>query len=458
MNGTQILGDNTTALNLLAGDNVSLSNNSGTVTIAATDTTYSSLAAASGGTAVSLVTTGEKYTWNSKTSNTGTVTSVATGAGLTGGTITGSGTIKADLKSETKSSLTAASKGSTTNREYAVGLDSAGDLSVNVPWTDTNTHRPIQVNGTQILGDNTTVLNLKAGDNVSISNNSGTVTIAGTVTDTHRPIQVNGTQILGDNTTALNLLAGDNVSLSNNSGTVTISSSDTTYSSLSAASGGTAVSLVTTGEKYTWNNKSSLALGTTSSTAYRGDYGNTAYTHATDSSRLTTAKTSGLYKFATTNQGHIASVTAVAKSDITALGLLDAHQTIKQDGVTGATANRFGTCTVAAGTAAKTVSITTGAPTLEAGLRVTVKFNNANTANTPTLNVNSLGAKNIFYHGTQITTGDEKAMLTGVCDFVYDGTQWHLMGGGSVLPFTADQITILQQLASDIIAANGVSF
>ena len=41
-----------------------------------TDTTYSSLAAASGGTAVSLVTTGEKYTWNSKTSNTGTVTSV----------------------------------------------------------------------------------------------------------------------------------------------------------------------------------------------------------------------------------------------------------------------------------------------------------------------------------------------------------------------------------------------
>ena len=41
-----------------------------------TDTTYSSLAAASGGTSVSLVTTGEKYTWNNKTSNTGTVTSV----------------------------------------------------------------------------------------------------------------------------------------------------------------------------------------------------------------------------------------------------------------------------------------------------------------------------------------------------------------------------------------------
>ena len=65
----------------------------------------------------------------------------------------------------------------------------------------------------------------------------------------------------------------------------------------------------------------SLALGTTSSTAYRGDYGNTAYTHATDAYRLTTAKTSGFYKIATTAHGHVQSVTAVAKSDITALGI-----------------------------------------------------------------------------------------------------------------------------------------
>lgn len=41
-----------------------------------TDTTYSSKAAASGGTDVSLVTTGEKATWNAKTSNTGTITKV----------------------------------------------------------------------------------------------------------------------------------------------------------------------------------------------------------------------------------------------------------------------------------------------------------------------------------------------------------------------------------------------
>jgi hypothetical protein len=46
---------------------------------------------------------------------------------------------------------------------------------------------------------------------------------------------------------------------------------DYTLTSQSAASGGTAVSLVTTGEKYTWNNKSNLTLGTTSTTALKGD-------------------------------------------------------------------------------------------------------------------------------------------------------------------------------------------
>ena len=58
----------TDTLELVAGSNVTLTPDATNdkVTIAATDTTYSSKAAASGGTAVSLVTTGEKYTWNSK--------------------------------------------------------------------------------------------------------------------------------------------------------------------------------------------------------------------------------------------------------------------------------------------------------------------------------------------------------------------------------------------------------
>ena len=45
--------------------------------------------------------------------------------------------VSAALQSETKSALTAATKASTSGKEYAVGLDSNGNLSVNIPWTDT---------------------------------------------------------------------------------------------------------------------------------------------------------------------------------------------------------------------------------------------------------------------------------------------------------------------------------
>lgn len=114
------------------------------------------------------------------------------------------------------------------------------------------------------------------------------------------------------------------------------------------------------------------------------------------------------------------------------LGALTAHQTIKQDGITGATINRFGTCSTAAATAAKTVSITDGTFSLEAGARVSVKFSNANTADTPTLNVANKGAKNIFHKGAKITTGVAKELLAGVCDFIYDGTQWHLIGNALI--------------------------
>ena len=60
----------------------------------------------------------------------------------------------------------------------------------------------------------------------------------------------------------------------------------------------------------------SLALGTTSSTAFRGDYGQTAYTHATDSGKLTTATAAGMYKVGATAEGHISALTAITAADI----------------------------------------------------------------------------------------------------------------------------------------------
>ena len=91
----------------------------------------------------------------------------------------------------------------------------------------------------------------------------------------------------------------------------------------------------------------------------------------------------------------------------------------------------YGTCSTAAGTAAKVVTMA-DFDTLITGVAIYVKFDNANTASTPTLNVGGTGAKNIFYRGAQITTSDTKSLLAGVCTFVYDGTQWCLTGGQEV--------------------------
>ena len=172
---------------ITTGNGLNKSYSSGVLTLSSS--VYESKTAASGGTDLSLVTTGEKYAWNNK------------------------------LSSITSSDVTTA-------------------LGYTPPQTDTNTHRPIKVNGTQVLGDNTTALNLAAGTNVTLSESSGTVTISSSDTNTHRPIKVDGAQVLGDNTTALDLVAGTNVTLSESSGAVTISATDTTYNPASSSTSG----------------------------------------------------------------------------------------------------------------------------------------------------------------------------------------------------------------------------
>lgn len=84
----------------------------------------------------------------------------------------------------------------------------------------------------------------------------------------------------------------------------------------------------------------------------------------------------------------------------------------------------YGTCSTAAGTAAKTVSCT--GFTLTTGARITVKFTVTNTASNPTLNVNSTGAKAIRYRGSAITAGYLAA--NRVYTFIYDGTYYELVG------------------------------
>lgn len=121
--------------------------------------------------------------------------------------------------------------------------------------------------------------------------------------------------------------------------------------------------------------------------------------------------------------GHI-TVTGTHTETIT----LPAHQTIKQDGITGATANRYGTCSTSASTAAKVASGFTGTLSLEAGLTIRVEFTYANTASNPTLSVDGgTTNKTIKVMGETITTDNTKELIKGVCEFVYDGTAWNLM-------------------------------
>lgn len=71
--GTITANDKTDAVSFKAGTNISLipDIDTKTITIVATDTTYSSLAPVSGGADVSLVTTGEKFIWDNKSDFSG---------------------------------------------------------------------------------------------------------------------------------------------------------------------------------------------------------------------------------------------------------------------------------------------------------------------------------------------------------------------------------------------------
>lgn len=114
--------------------------------------TLESKAATVNGTALSLVTTGEKAAWNAKTSNTGTVTSVSGTQGLTGSGNT-TVTLKPNLNSYTPNSNAIGGK------LYAVQLDKAGKLAVNVPWTDTkySAEKGISLNGGKFGHSNTAI-------------------------------------------------------------------------------------------------------------------------------------------------------------------------------------------------------------------------------------------------------------------------------------------------------------
>ena len=127
-------------------------------------------------------------------------------------------------------------------------------------------------------------------------------------------------------------------------------------------------------------------------------------------------------------QGHITSkgsttVTLPSKpGDVSKLTTARAIDGVNFDG--SAAITHFGTCSTEAATAEKVVSL--AGFVLATGARITVKFTVTNTVASPTLNVNSTGAKPIYYRGSAISAGLLAANRT--YEFVYDGTSYNLVG------------------------------
>lgn len=97
-----------------------------------------------------------------------------------------------------------------------------------------------------------------------------------------------------------------------------------------------------------------------------------------------------------------------------------------QDGENGKMLH--GTSSTAASTAAKVVACAE-AKSLYAGLTVLVEFSTANTAAAPTLNVNSLGAKQIYINGAVADSSNLFLWGEGAkIQFTYNGTYWIPVG------------------------------
>lgn len=90
----------------------------------------------------------------------------------------------------------------------------------------------------------------------------------------------------------------------------------------------------------------------------------------------------------------------------------------------------YGTCTISASAPSKTVTTTNGDFVLETGNIVVVYFKNTTIVDSPTLNVDGTGEKNIYAWGGTSATSTGKGFLAGgwtagsVIAFVYDGAQF----------------------------------
>ena len=140
-----------------------------------------------------------------------------------------------------------------------------------------------------------------------------------------------------------------------------------------------------------------------------------------------------VYKTFTGNSKSVGKTAAAAIAEaISAQARVDAVSTRAKaaQNVAAEAMPKFGTCSTAAGVAAKANDQTISGFALKVGATVSLLMSKANSVNAPTLNINGTGAKPIVIADGTPLDADNSAVVGWVDDslitFVYDGTNWRI--------------------------------
>lgn len=247
---------------LVAGSNITILGD----TISATDTTYSNLPAQTGGTDVSLVTTGEKATWNAKqdeltaganiTISNNVISATGVLSSVVWGQIGGSLVDQTDLKNalDAKQDLIDSS-----HKLPASNISGLATVATTGDYDDLSNKPTIpaaQIQSDYAQSNSAAVDYIKNKPDLSIYAQSASLSPVATSgsyndltdkpiipvdTNTWRAVKVNGVQKLDNQITgnALDLVAGSNITLTESNGVVTITASASPVSPATSQVAGT---------------------------------------------------------------------------------------------------------------------------------------------------------------------------------------------------------------------------
>lgn len=389
-------------------------------------TDLSSKSAASGGTDVSLVTTGEKYTWNSKAagnhthttslaanSDTGTVVSLSanTQYKLTAGGTSILFKTPADT-GDTK--VTQTKLGGTETSTYPVLLAPTGQTATATTtsnFSTSATYKPsTNTMSVNISGDAATASAAKSGSALETAINGKAST-----SHTHS-VKINGNAktIPASGGTAVDLgtyaeNAFKTIAVANQTSVVADSATDTLTL---AAGGATTITLDATNDKIT------ISSADTKVTAV-GNH----YAPAEDSSAAISASGGSATQLPTSSSTTVQVVTGLKRDakghvvGVTSAALWSPNSTYSNKSL----GQGYSATTSISNSA---ITVTMAEYALSPNGIVSIKFG-ADVPASATLNINGKGAKNVYYRGSAITANIIQAGDTAT--FMYDGTQYHLL-------------------------------